>query len=95
MTTSDPCGIVVVENVATPSVLTTAVPSVALVVAVLVLFWKLAAGNFVTFLDRISPFHIGTPRISGTVVNAVTGRPVPGMDVCLLVTHIPDFSSTP
>ena len=60
-----------------------------LVVAVLILFWKLAPGNFVTFLDRISPFHIGTPRISGTVVNAVTGRPVPEMDVCLLVTHIP------
>jgi len=60
-----------------------------LVLAVLVLFYKLAPAKFVNFLDRTSPFHIGTPRISGTVVNAVTGRPVPGMDVCLLVTHIP------
>jgi len=60
-----------------------------LAVAVLVLFWKLAPVSFVNFLDRTSPFHIGTPRISGTVVDAVTGRPVPGMDVCLLVTHIP------
>jgi len=60
-----------------------------LVVAVFVLSWKLAPASLVNFLDRTSPFHIGTPRISGTVVNAVTGRPVAGMDVCLLVTHIP------
>lgn len=60
-----------------------------LIVVALFLLWKLAPGDFVTLLDRISPFHIGTPRISGTVVNAFTGRPVPGMNVCLLVTHIP------
>jgi hypothetical protein len=60
-----------------------------LVLAALVVFYKLAPAKFVNLLDRTSPFHIGTPRISGTVVNAVTGRPVPGIDVCLLVTHIP------
>src|SRR5579863_5497370 len=60
-----------------------------LTVVAFVLLWKLAPAKLVTFLDRVSPFHIGTPRISGTVVNAVTGKPVPGMDVCLLVTHIP------
>jgi hypothetical protein len=65
------------------------VPYFLLVVVVLFVLWKLTPGHVFTFFDRISPFHIGTPRISGTVVDAVTGRPVPGMDVCLLVTHIP------
>ncbi len=64
-------------------------PYFLLVVVVLFVLWKLAPGRVFTLLDRLSPFHIGTPRISGTVVDAVTGRPVPGMDVCLLVTHIP------
>jgi hypothetical protein len=63
-------------------------PYFLLVVVILFLLWKLAPGRFLTFLDRLSPFHVGTPWISGTVVNAVTGRPVPGMDVCLLVTHV-------
>ncbi|MGA2744693.1 MAG: carboxypeptidase-like regulatory domain-containing protein [Candidatus Sulfotelmatobacter sp.] len=40
-------------------------------------------------MDRLSLFHVGTPWISGTVVDAVTGKPVPGMDVCLLVTYAP------
>lgn len=60
---------------------------VLLLMLVLFLFWKLAPGRFVNVMDRLSPFHIGTPRISGTVVDAVTGRPVPGIDVCLLVTY--------
>jgi hypothetical protein len=32
----------------------------------------------------VTPFFAGVPRISGTVVDAVTGQPVPGMDVCLV-----------
>jgi hypothetical protein len=56
---------------------------------VFVILWKLAPGHVVASLERISPFHVGTPQISGTVVDAVTGRPVPGMDVCLLVTYSP------
>jgi hypothetical protein len=59
-----------------------------LVVVLLFLFWKLTPGDFIGFLDRLSPFHVGTPRISGTVVNALTGAPVPGMDVCLLATKV-------
>jgi hypothetical protein len=42
-------------------------------------------------LELISPFHIGMPRISGTVVDAMTGRPLPGMDVCLLATVNDNF----
>jgi len=64
-------------------------PFVLLLILALYLFWKLAPGRFINVMDRISPFHIGTPQISGIVVNAVTGRPVPGMDVCLLATHTP------
>jgi len=64
-------------------------PYFLLIVVVLFLLWKLAPARFINYLDRISPLHIGTPRISGTVLNAVTGKPVPGMDVCLLVTHTP------
>jgi hypothetical protein len=64
-------------------------PYLLLVVIVLFLLWKMAPGTFINFSDRLSPFHIGTPRISGTVVDAVTGRPVQGMDVCLLVTYTP------
>lgn len=45
-------------------------------------------------LVLLSPFHVGTPRISGTVVNAVTGRPVPAMDVCLLVTKVDTWFHT-
>jgi hypothetical protein len=41
------------------------------------LFTKLAA-------PLITPFFGGVPRISGTVVDAVTGRPIRGMDVCLV-----------
>jgi hypothetical protein len=63
-------------------------PYFLLIVVVLFLLWKLAPGSFLSFLDRLSPFHIGTPWISGTVVDAVTGRPVPGIDVCLLATYI-------
>lgn len=32
----------------------------------------------------IAPWFGGVPQISGTVVDAVTGQPVPGMDVCLV-----------
>lgn len=64
-------------------------PYFLFVVIVLFLLWKIAPGRFISYLDRLSPFHVGTPRISGTVVNAVTGKPVAGMDVCLLVTYIP------
>jgi hypothetical protein len=53
------------------------------------LLWKLAPGRVLGFLEWLSPFRVGTPRISGTVVDAVTGRPVAGIDVCLLVTYIP------
>jgi len=63
-------------------------PYFFLVVIILFLFWKLAPGRFLGFLDRLSPFHVTTPQISGTVVDAVTARPVPGMDVCLLVTRV-------
>jgi hypothetical protein len=31
----------------------------------------------------ITPFFGGVPQISGTVVDAMTGQPVPGMDMCL------------
>lgn len=64
-------------------------PYFLLVVVVLFLLWKLAPGHFLSFLDRLSPFRVGTPWISGTVVDAVTGKSVPGMDVCLLVTYAP------
>ena len=63
-------------------------PYFLFVVIVLFLIWKIAPGRFISYLDRLSPFHVGTPQISGTVVNAVTGRPVAGMDVCLLVTYM-------
>jgi hypothetical protein len=63
-------------------------PYFILLLVVFFLLWKLAPGSFLSFLDKLSPFHIGTPQISGTVVNAVTGRPLPGMDVCLLITYI-------
>jgi hypothetical protein len=62
-------------------------PYFLLAVIILFLFWKLAPGRFMNFLDRLSLFHVTTPQISGTVVDAFTGRPVPGMDVCLLVTR--------
>jgi hypothetical protein len=62
-------------------------PYFLLVMVVFVLLWKLAPGRVLVFLEWLSPFRIGTPRISGTVVDAITGRPVPGMDVCLLVTY--------
>lgn len=64
------------------------VPYLLFTLLVLFLLWKLAPVGLVKLLDRLSPLHIGTPRISGTVVDAVTGKPVPGMDVCLLVTYI-------
>jgi hypothetical protein len=32
----------------------------------------------------IIPFFEGVPRITGTVVDAVTGQPIQGMDVCLV-----------
>jgi hypothetical protein len=32
----------------------------------------------------IAPWFGGVPQISGTVVDAFTGQPVPGMDVCLV-----------
>jgi hypothetical protein len=32
----------------------------------------------------VVPWFGGVPQISGTVVDAVTGQPVPGMDVCLV-----------
>jgi hypothetical protein len=32
----------------------------------------------------VGPWFGGVPQISGTVVDAVTGRPVPGMEVCLI-----------
>jgi hypothetical protein len=61
-------------------------PYVLLLMVILFIFWKLSPGGFISLMDSLSPFHVGTPRISGTVVNALTGRPVPQMDVCLLVT---------
>jgi|SRR5271166_1472072 len=71
-------------------------PYLLLVLVVFFLLWELAPGSVLGLLDRLSPFHIGTPWISGTVVDAVTGKPVPGMDVCLLVTHAPSsFSHRP
>jgi hypothetical protein len=41
------------------------------------LFTKLAA-------PLITPFFGGVPQIAGTVVDAVTGRPIQGMGVCLV-----------
>lgn len=32
----------------------------------------------------IAPWFGGVPQISGTVVDAITGRPIRGMDVCLV-----------
>jgi len=43
----------------------------------ILLFTKLSA-------PLITPFFGGVPRISGTVVDAVTGRPIQGMGVCLV-----------
>lgn len=64
-------------------------PYLLFVVIVLFLLWKIAPGPFISYLDRLSPFGVGTPWISGTVVDAISGKPVPGMDVCLLVTYAP------
>jgi hypothetical protein len=72
-----------------PYVLSAALVLIVLVVLVLFLFWKFSPGGFIGLLDRLSPFHIGTPQIYGTVVDAVTGRPLPGMEVCLLATYLP------
>jgi hypothetical protein len=58
-----------------------------LVLVILFVLWKLAPETAIGLLDSLSPFHIGTPSISGTVVDAVTGKPVPEMEVCLLVTY--------
>src|SRR5260370_42430484 len=63
-------------------------PYLVLLLVVFVLLWKLAPVRILGLLDRLSPFHVGTPRISGTVVNALTGRPVPGMGVWLLCSHV-------
>ncbi len=59
---------------------------VILPVVIFFLMWKVAPGLAMRISVRLSPFHVATPRISGTVVDAVTGRPVPGMDVCLMAT---------
>ncbi len=64
-------------------------PYLVLVLVVFFLLWKLAPGRVFVFLEWLSPFRVGTPWISGTVVDALTGKPVPGMDVCLLVTYAP------
>jgi len=53
-------------------------------VLVLYLFLELAPTQTVRALLLISPFRVSMPRISGTVVDAMTGKPLPGMDVCLL-----------
>ncbi len=63
-------------------------PYALLLMLILFIVWKLSPDGFISLMDRLSPFHVGTPRISGTVVNALTGRPVPQMDVCLLVTKL-------
>ena len=55
-----------------------------LVVVVLYLFLELAPTQTARVLQRISPLRVSTPRISGTVVDAMTGKPLPGIDVCLL-----------
>jgi hypothetical protein len=64
-------------------------PYLVLVLVVFFLLWQLAPGRVFVFLEWLSPFRVGTPWISGTVTDAVTGKPVPGMDVCLLVTYAP------
>jgi hypothetical protein len=61
------------------------------VVAVLYVLWKVAPVQLSHQLLLISPFHARTPHISGTVVDAMTGRPLPGMDICLLITVNDDF----
>jgi hypothetical protein len=61
---------------------------VILPVVVFFLMWRFAPARAMRISELLSPFHVGTPRISGTIVDAVTGRPVPGMDVCLLVTLV-------
>jgi hypothetical protein len=61
------------------------------VLAILYLFWKLAPVQFSHLLLLISPFHTGMPPISGTVVDEMTGKPLAGMDVCLVVTVIDNF----
>ncbi len=58
-----------------------------LVVGLLSIFWYV--GSEISLFTKlasplITPFFGGVPRISGTVVDAVTGRPIPGMDVCLV-----------
>src|ERR1700736_2330520 len=70
-------------------------PYLVLVLVVFALLWKLAPGRVLRLSEWLSPFRVGTPRISGTVVNAVTGRPVPGMDVCLLVTYVRPTGMSP
>src|SRR5260370_31254259 len=70
-------------------------PYLVLLLVVFVLLWKLAPVRILGLLDRLSPFHVGTPRISGTVVNAVTGRPLAGMVVSLFVKDgTPSISRT-
>lgn len=64
-------------------------PYLVLVLLVFFLLWQFAPGRVFAFLEWLPPFRVGTPWISGTVVDAVTGKPVPGMDVCLLVTYAP------
>jgi hypothetical protein len=64
------------------------------VMAVLYLLWKIAPVQVAHLLVLLSPFHVGTPHISGMVVNALTGRPVPAMDVCLLVTKVDTWFNT-
>ena len=64
-------------------------PYLVLVLVVFFLLWQLAPGRVFVFLEWLSPFRVGTPWISGTVLDAVTGKPVPGVDVCLLVTYAP------
>jgi hypothetical protein len=60
------------------------------------LFYVLATfGVFLLIVFIAGAFWIGkwllprkTPAISAKVVDAVTGKPLPGMDVCLIVTYI-------
>jgi hypothetical protein len=61
---------------------------VILPVVAFFLMWKVTPGLAMRISVRLSPFHVATPKISGTVVDVVTGRPVPGLDVCLLATLI-------
>jgi len=51
--------------------------------SVLILF-GLAVYLAAIIVPIVAPWFGGVPRINGTVVDAVTGQPVPGMDVCLV-----------